>query len=234
MIPVARTEKLLIQEVGNELIVYDQENNTSHCLNLVAAKVYELCNGQHTIKDIAELLEKELNISKDDGIDTRGLVWLTLEELERFNLIKEYLKQPVSVSNISRRNVIKTGALVGGFAIGSMFPLVKSIIAPKPAMGKSFESIPPCKIEKGIGGTFLCVPNTCVKGCFFVDESPGVRSCVCGEGCESQKTFKTRKISLEFQKKFRCPSTCPSPCTPFCETKELDDGRVEVNCGCMR
>ena len=137
MIPVARTEKLLIQEVDNELIVYDEEQDTAHCLNPMAVRVWYYCDGQNTVEDIAKLLEKELNIPADSDADMRGLVWLTLEELERFNLIKEYLKQPTGVSNISRRKVIKTASLVGGFAIGSLFPVVKSIVAPAPVMAVS-------------------------------------------------------------------------------------------------
>ncbi|NEQ76555.1 MAG: PqqD family protein [Okeania sp. SIO2C9] len=137
MIPVARSEKLLIQSVGNEVIVYDQVNNSSHCLNPMAARVWELCDGQHSVKDIAQLLEKELDVSQTEDVDMRGLVWLTLEELERYQLIKEYLKQPTGIASLSRRKVVKTGVLVGGFAVGSMLPVVKSIVAPAPAMAVS-------------------------------------------------------------------------------------------------
>jgi hypothetical protein len=137
MLPVARTKNLLIQEVGNELIVYDRENNASHCLNLMASTVWHYCDGNYTINDIAKLLEKELDIAKDSDVDMRGLVYLTLEELERYNLIQEYLKRPIGASGISRRQVVKTATLVGGFAIGSMFPVVRSIVAPEPAMAQS-------------------------------------------------------------------------------------------------
>lgn len=137
MIPVARTDKLLIQEVGNELIVYDQTNNSSHCLNNMAARVWDLCDGQNTVSDIANLLEKELDFPTDFDVDIRGLVWLALEELEHYKLIKEYRKEPIAVPSISRRKVIKTATLVGGFAIGSMFPLVRSIVAPEPVMAAS-------------------------------------------------------------------------------------------------
>jgi len=137
VIPVARTEKLLIQEVGNELVIYDQETNASHCLTSVAASVWHHCDGQNTVEDIAQLLEKELNIPADSGVDIRGLVYLSLEELERYGLIKQYLREPVAVPTISRRKMVKTATLVGGFAIGSMFPLVKSIMTPDPAMAQS-------------------------------------------------------------------------------------------------
>jgi hypothetical protein len=145
MIPVARTEKLLIQEVGNELVVYDQETNASHCLTPVAASVWHHCNGQNTVEEIAQLLEQELNIAADSGVDVRGLVYLTLEELQRYRLIKQYVREPVVVSTISRRKMVKTATLVGGFAIGSMFPLVKSIMAPEPAMAVSQVDTNLCK-----------------------------------------------------------------------------------------
>ena len=133
MIPIARTEKLLIQEVGNELIIYDRERNASHCLNPMAAQVWHYCDGQNTIKDIAKLLEKELN----QDIDTQQLVWQALEDLERCHLIEEYISQSTNAASISRRKVIKTAVLVGGFAIGSLSPVIRSIIAPTPAMAGS-------------------------------------------------------------------------------------------------
>jgi hypothetical protein len=149
MIPLARTNKLLITHVGEEVIVYDQERDTTHCLNAMAARVWHYCDGQNTVEDIAKLLEEDLEVSADEDVDWRGLVWLTLEELQRFYLIQEYLSQPISPvvqsageSRVSRRKMIKTATLVGGFAVGSMFPLVKSIVAPAPGMAASRPPMP--------------------------------------------------------------------------------------------
>ena len=177
MIPVARTEKLLIQEVDNELIVYDEEQDTAHCLNPMAVRVWHYCDGQNTVEDIAKLLEKELDIPADSDADMRGLVWLTLEELERFHLIKEYLKQPTGVSNISRRKVIKTASLVGGFAIGSLFPVVKSIVAPVPMMAASPVTGACVEVRIGFGG---CAPGNCTGTCNANrDDSGFLISCSC-------------------------------------------------------
>lgn len=141
MIPLARTNNLLISQVGEEVIVYDRERDTAHCLNAMAARVWHYCDGQNTVEDIAKLLSEDLEVSADEDVDWRGLVWLTLEELQRFYLIQEYLSQPISpvvqsadALRVSRRKMIKTATLVGGFAVGSMFPLVKSIVAPAPGM----------------------------------------------------------------------------------------------------
>ncbi|HLO86815.1 MAG TPA: PqqD family protein [Nostocaceae cyanobacterium] len=161
MIPVARTENLLLQDVGNELIIYDQRNNSSHCLTPIAVRVWELSNGQNTVNDIAKKLEKEFDLPIDGDVDVRGLVWLTLEELERYSLIKEYLKQPATeeIFGISRRKVIKTATLVGGFAIGSMFPLVKSVAVPDPRGNQSTAGGNPPKPKLQSCDTSSKLPN---------------------------------------------------------------------------
>lgn len=138
MIPIARTENLFIQEVGNELIIYDRETNVSHCLTPIAVNVWRYCNGQNTAEDIISILEKELDISANADVDLKHLVNSSLDELERLSLIEKYLNEPSQTTPISRRKVVKTATLVGGFAVGSMFPLVRSIVAPSPAMASSF------------------------------------------------------------------------------------------------
>ncbi len=174
MIPVARTKKLLVQSVGNELIVYDRINHDSHCLNPIAARVWQYCDGQHSVEDIAKLLEEELDISQTEAVDVRGLVWLTLEELERYQLIETYLKQPTETASISRRKVVKTGVLVGGFALGSLFPTIKSVALPGPGDSQSppgkkdDEKEQPCKSPCCVDSiiimkqnTFFCKRGTC-------------------------------------------------------------------------
>lgn len=181
MIPLARTNNLLITQVGEEVIVYDRERDTAHCLNAMAARVWHYCDGQNTVEDIAKLLEEDLEVSADEDVDWRGLVWLTLEELQRFYLIQEYLSQPISPvvqsageSRVSRRKMIKTATLVGGFAIGSMFPLVKSIVAPYPAMAAPPSPTPSVNCsgscEKSPGsGTYQSFNWTCPSNtnCFL-------------------------------------------------------------------
>ncbi len=174
MIPLARTNNLLITQVGEEVIVYDQERDTAHCLNAMAARVWHYCDGQNTVEDIAKLLSEDLEVSADEDVDWRGLVWLTLEELQRFYLIQEYLSQPISSqvqstdsSRVSRRKMIKTATLVGGFAVGSMFPLVKSIVAPSPAMAAPpSPTLPPKPTpEPCIKEGYACAPAGAMKCC---------------------------------------------------------------------
>jgi hypothetical protein len=137
MIPVARTANILITEVDNEVMIYDRERDDCHCLNPIATKVYYYADGRNTVDDIATFLEQELELSED--LDIRGLVWLALEELEKCDLIKEYLREPLpNVLKMSRRKVLgKTTKLAGAAAIGVLFPMIQSVIAPKPVMAAS-------------------------------------------------------------------------------------------------
>ncbi|WP_103125542.1 PqqD family protein [Nostoc cycadae] len=134
MIPVARTENLLIQEVGEELIVYDETRDTAHCLSAIAVRVWYLCNGQNTVETIARLLQEEFEFPPNQKVDWHGLVQLTLAELEQFHLLDAAVTEPLNSPQTSRRQVLKKVSLVGGFAIGSLFPAIKSIIVPTPAM----------------------------------------------------------------------------------------------------
>jgi hypothetical protein len=139
MIPVARTENILLTEVDNEVMIYDRENDSCHCLNPVAAQVWRYCDGYNTVDDIANKLEQEMELPEDSDMDIRGLVWLALEELERCHLIKDYLREPIPDEvGVSRRKVLgKTAKFAGVVAIGTLFPMVQSIVAPKPVMAAS-------------------------------------------------------------------------------------------------
>ena len=103
----------------------------------MANKVYCYADGRNTVDDIATFLEQELELSED--LDIRGLVWLALEELERCHLLKEYLREPLSDGlGMSRRKVLgKTTKFAGAMAIGTLFPMIQSVIAPKPAFAAS-------------------------------------------------------------------------------------------------
>ena len=156
MIPVARTANIFITEVDNEVMIYDHERDTCHCLNPMATKVYYYADGRNTVDDIATFLEQELELFED--VDIRGLVWLALEELERCHLLKEYLREPLSDAlEMSRRKVLgKTTKLAGAAAIGALFPMIQSVVAPQPAFAAS-EPTPPTPPTP-------CPPSSTVKG----------------------------------------------------------------------
>ena len=130
MKPKARHENLVVQELGDETVVYDEKRNHVHRLNRTAAFVWKNCDGQRTVADLAEILQVEMGVSVSEEI-----VWLALDRLEKERLLQEKLVRPEDAKNITRRQMLKKAALVGGMTL--LLPVVQSIVAPTPAMAMS-------------------------------------------------------------------------------------------------
>lgn len=126
----ARQDGLLVQEVGDELVIYDQKRDIIQALNPTTALVWRHCDGQTSITEMAALLAQELGLPRDED-----LVWLTLEQLEKARLLRESLSHTTDAGKVSRREVVRNLGLVGGLAL--LLPVISSITAPTPAMAQS-------------------------------------------------------------------------------------------------
>ena len=117
-LPKARTSQLIIKELPDETLIYDQEHDRAHCLNNTAAVVWRECNGENSIAKITASLQNHV------GEPVREeLVWLALDQLEEFKLLDRAPANPMK--NVSRRAVIRALGLTAVAA-----PLVASIIVP--------------------------------------------------------------------------------------------------------
>ena len=67
-LPLARSEGLLVEELGDETLVYDRESHEAHCLNRSAALVWRHCDGTTTVADMVSLLQQELDIPADESM----------------------------------------------------------------------------------------------------------------------------------------------------------------------
>lgn len=130
-LPCARREGLVIQELPDELLVYDLERHRAHCLNPAAVLVWNHCDGRTTVEGIAKLLGRELNVPVDEGI-----VRLALDQLGNARLLREQVTRQPSVSRASRRELLRRAGL-----IAASLPLVISIIAPTVVQAASICSI---------------------------------------------------------------------------------------------
>lgn len=74
--PLARTEDLVTTETKDEVLVYDQVRHHIHHLNVTAAAVWRMCDGQRTVAQIA----READIEED-------AVWLALRKLADTHLL---------------------------------------------------------------------------------------------------------------------------------------------------
>jgi hypothetical protein len=126
-LPLARTEKLIVKEIDDEVLVYDLVSDKAHCLNHTAALVWKNCDGKKSVSQIAALLTDEVGKPVDDRI-----VWLGLEDLEKFDLLETAPIKTVAFGGMNRRQMIRA-ASVAAIAL----PVVVSIIAPTPAMAAS-------------------------------------------------------------------------------------------------
>ena len=127
MLPVARAEKLQVQQLPDEMIVYDTACHKAHCLSPAAACVWRNCDGQRTAEDISVQLRKE-GIEADEE-----MVWMILHRLSKLNLLAERIVLPQNAIFSSRRDLIKKVAAVGGV----LFLLTATINAPTVARASS-------------------------------------------------------------------------------------------------
>jgi hypothetical protein len=130
MLPNARQDKLLLQEIGDELVVYDQERHHIHHLNRTAAVVWRHCDGQTSVAEIARLLQNELNVPVDEEV-----VWLALDRLEKVHLMKERMTRPPGLVRIGRREIVRRLGRIAAAAF--LLPVVTSIVTPTPAFAQS-------------------------------------------------------------------------------------------------
>ena len=120
MKPQSRRSGLLIRELPDELVVYDQEQHRAHCLNRTAALVFRHADGTRTPADLALL----------PGADDQ-VVSLALEQLAAAGLLEGGVSgsDAASDAGMSRREMARRV----GLAAAILLPAVASIVAPTPA-----------------------------------------------------------------------------------------------------
>ena len=130
MVPQARHDRLVVQKLGDETIIYDEQRNHIHRLNQTAALVWRHCDGRRTAGDLALVVQGELGSPV-----TEEMVWLALDRLEKEHLLQDRLVRPGEALQITRRQMLRKAALVGGATL--LLPVVQSMVAPTPAMAMS-------------------------------------------------------------------------------------------------
>jgi len=128
--PTTRKAHLLVQELPDEVLIYDVERNEVHCLNGTAARVWSLCDGERTVSEIAQLLGSDL---EPDAVET--LVWCALDQFTEKHLLEETADSPPALNrpaDMSRRQMV----LRLGLAV-ALLPVVESIMSPPAALAAS-------------------------------------------------------------------------------------------------
>ncbi len=129
MCPVARKNDIYVEQLPNEVVIYDKVNHQAHCLNKTVFTVWEHADGTRTVDELSELLSGALSAPLN-----RDATLIALEDLRNANL----LQAPSTLDGApmpSRRDLGRKFALAGVSA--SLLPFVASIMAPTPAMATS-------------------------------------------------------------------------------------------------
>lgn len=111
----------MVEELTDEVLVYDVQRNKAHCLNSTAAAVWKLCDGRNSPAQIARRLSNQ----EAKGVD-EAIVWLALERLGRDHLLKERVVWQANMPQVSRREAIRRIGMGAAIAL----PIVASITAP--------------------------------------------------------------------------------------------------------
>jgi Coenzyme PQQ synthesis protein D (PqqD) len=151
LIPEARKEGLVVQELSGEVLVYDRERNKAHCLNSTAARVWEYCDGKTSVAQIARAIEGEINAPVDEDV-----IWLGIDQLSKNHLLRERAELPEHKTGLSRREVMRRIGLTAAVAL----PAVTSIVAPRAVQAAT------CLPSGSVctSGAQCCAPGICTGG----------------------------------------------------------------------
>jgi hypothetical protein len=119
---LARHADIVVQEVGDEVMVYDLRRHRAHCLNRTAAFIWSHCDGQTSVPQLAALVAQEFG-----GQVEEDAVWHGLDRLARADLLERRVTPPAGVA-LSRRRAARIGL---GAVVA--LPAVMSLAAPASA-----------------------------------------------------------------------------------------------------
>lgn len=183
--PVSRKSNIVVQDLENEVLIYDLTINKAFCLNETSGLVFALCDGTRTVAEISDEMSKRLKtlVSED-------LVYLALNELRKNNLLENSEDLTDHFAGMSRREVVKKVGLASMVAL----PIIASLVAPSPVMAQSCRPFVfntstnnPCATATACSSGVICMqPVTCPSGGTLnrCEDNPlGGGTCYCDCNC---------------------------------------------------
>jgi hypothetical protein len=197
--PQARSEELVVEELEDEVLVYDSTNKRAHCLGATAARVWRACDGKSDVDALAETLDL-------DSEEVRQ----ALKELEASQMLEDHgLKIVDGSSNggstngsgLTRRQFTKIGAATAAtpliYSIAVNTPMAAA--TPLPFFCELFTT-GDCGAASGCGSIAgcccCCAGGGACKTCGsqkFCNSTPVTQQCApiqgggLGGGCTDQK-----------------------------------------------
>jgi hypothetical protein len=137
-----RRKGFLVEEVGGDVLVYNLEAHRAHCLNDPAVRIWKLCNGRRTVKQIAAEFQSDLEPAARELV-----VRSAVGQFSRLGLVQAHSDAPIDMSRRELARRIGIGAAIA-------LPLISSILAPTPAMAGSLND-----------GTACTLSSQCASAC---------------------------------------------------------------------
>jgi hypothetical protein len=117
-LPLARSEDLVVEELGDELLIYDLSRDEAHSLGATAARVWKACDGKTKVAELGAQL----------GVDDETVAD-ALVQLRTCSLLDD---GPDNENGFTRRALSLRAMKLG--AAAATAPLIVSIVAPTAAM----------------------------------------------------------------------------------------------------
>lgn len=165
--PIVKTENLVIQELANELLIYDLDNHKAFCLNQTSMLVWQNCDGDKGISEIASEMSRRLNQPVKGEV-----VWLALEDFKKEGLLKFETETPDGLEGLNRRQVIRKIGLASLVTL----PIISGLIAPTAVSAQT------C-VPGGLPNDAPCTASSeCQSCCCKRDNTGNLAQCKPGAG----------------------------------------------------
>jgi Coenzyme PQQ synthesis protein D (PqqD) len=115
--------QLVVEELGTELMIYDQRRNQAFCLNQKAAFVWQHCDGKTTLAEIAAQMAQSLS----EPIDL-AVVQFALQGLSRDGLLEPSTFLPFAAEALTRRDMMQKIGVRAAVAL----PMVTALLVATP------------------------------------------------------------------------------------------------------
>jgi hypothetical protein len=144
-----RRKKLIARWSGDELVLYDQESTTAHCLNRIAGEMWLACECESSPIEVAAALREDWPEIEAE------VVHGSLSQMAAAGLLEATTKQ--ECDSPSRRELIRRLGITAAVALPIV---VTSVLIPSPAAAASCATITQaCSTSRP-----CCSPLTCLAG----------------------------------------------------------------------
>lgn len=130
-LPTLRTENIVTQKTGAEILLYDIQTNQAYALNETATLVYLACGDNLMLEE----LKKRTNLTDET-------IYLSLIQMNDAGFLAEKIDLKGEFGEMTRRDIIKLAALGSVVAL----PLISPLFIPKAIHAAS-------NFATGCGGT---------------------------------------------------------------------------------